>query len=339
MASIAESRKLGPVLVTGASGCVGPRVVQALHSAGYGVRIFSLDAPPSALIPPCVEVGTGDITDEAAVRAVMAGAQAVIHMAALLHQVHPGSSMDSEYRRINVGGTATVVRAALDYPVRRIVFFSTISVYGPWGGRVLSEDSVPQPDTSYARTKLDAEKIVLEARGPGGEPIGTVLRPGAVYGSRVKGNYRKLVQAIAHGRFIRVSKGRNRRALIYDKDAARAAVLVMQHPRAAGGIFNVSDGQQHSINDIVAAICKALGRPPPRLYVPLGPARWMAGILDRTAGLLGRSLSLAASLKKYTEDVAIDSARIQRELGFAAQFSLEDGWREAIEEMRRAGDL
>ena len=70
-------------------------------------------------------------------------------------------------------------------------------MYGPSDGRVLNEMSPTHPDTFYAQTKRAAEQIVLNARGADGQPLGTVLRLGAVYGSRIKGNYERLTRALA----------------------------------------------------------------------------------------------------------------------------------------------
>jgi UDP-glucose 4-epimerase len=81
--------------------------------------------------------------------------------------------------------------------VKRIIFFSTIAVYGQSNAQILNEDSLPHPDTFYAKTKLAAEQIVHNTRTSNGKPIGTVLRFGAIYGSRIKGNYQRLVQALA----------------------------------------------------------------------------------------------------------------------------------------------
>jgi len=227
--------KLGDrVLVTGATGALGPRVVAALHAAGYRIRTLSIDAPQPAMLPEDVEVQIGDITDPQMVQAAMQGCNTVVHMAALLHIVNPPSALRSKYEQINVGGTATVVEAAMQAGVERLVFFSTIAVYGDTGGQIVDEETPPHPDTFYAQTKLDAEKIVLQTRGQDGQPLGVVLRLGAVYGSRIKGNYQQLVHALARGRFIPVGDGSNRRTLVYDKDVARAVVLAMQH-RASGG--------------------------------------------------------------------------------------------------------
>ena len=118
-------------------------------------------------------------------------------MAALLHTVNPPPELREKYERVNIGGTATVVEAAIKAGVKRVVLFSTIAVYGPSDGRVLNEMSPTHPDTFYAQTKRAAEQIVLNARGADGQPLGTVLRLGAVYGSRIKGNYERLTRALA----------------------------------------------------------------------------------------------------------------------------------------------
>ncbi len=163
---------------------------------------------------------------------------------------------------------------------------------GPSDGRVLNELSPTHPDTFYAQTKCAAEQIVLNARGADGQPLGTVLRLGAVYGSRIKGNYERLTRALGgnlgtrsgsfdrlrmsgklsyvpHFPFIPIGNGLNRRTLVYNRDIGRAAVLAVSHPAAAGWVFNVTDGGFHNMNEIIESICSALGRKPPRFSLPV----------------------------------------------------------------------
>jgi UDP-glucose 4-epimerase len=149
-----------------------------------------------------------------------------------------------------------------------------------------------------------------------------------------------LLPALARGRFIPIGHGGNRRTLIYDRDVARAAVLAVQHTAAAGKIYNVSDGQFHTLNDIIGTMCEALGRTPPRISFPIGPVRWIVGILEDAGRMIGYQSPIGrATINKYTEDIAVDSTRIQSELGFKSQFDLESGWRETVQEMRRTGEL
>lgn len=332
--------RLPLVLVTGATGAIGPLVVNAFHAAGHSIRTLSIDPPSIKAWPDDVETRFGDITNSPIVRAAMRDVDTVIHLAALLHIVNPQRVLLEKYERINVGGTATVVAAAVHASVRRIVFFSTIAVYGKSSGLILTEDAPVQPDSFYASTKLEAEKIVLAAKGSDGENIGSILRLAAVYGSRIKGNYRNLVQSLATGRFIPIGKGSNRRTLVYDKDVAHAAVLAAGNDAAAGKIYNVSDGDFHSVSEIIGAICDALGRKFPGFEIPVLPVRWGAGLMEATMGLLGRQSPVTReNIDKYTEDIAVDSHRIRDELGFRPQYDLATGWQETIQEMRRIGEL
>ena len=328
------------ILATGATGAVGPRVVSALRDAGHRVLVLAMDAPTPGLLPEDVESRLGDITDSAVVAASMSGIDVVVHLAALLHIVHYAPALREKYERINVGGTATVVDAAVKAGVQRVILASTIAVYGPSDGKILDEDSNANPGTIYAKTKLAAEKYVMKARGADGQPVGTVLRFSAVYGSRIKGNYHRLVLALARGRFVGFGDGSNRRTLIYDKDLAQAVVLAVSHHAAAGQIFNVTDGRFHTLKEIIAAMSLALGRIPPRYSLPSKPVRWAAGLLEDAAKVLGRQSPIGrATIDKYIEDSAVSGEKIGRLLGFVPHYDLASGWRETVEDMRHAGEL
>jgi nucleoside-diphosphate-sugar epimerase len=324
------------VLLTGATGALGPSVADAYRAAGYTVRTLSMDTPDASTLPQGTDVRVGDVCDHQAVRSAMAGVEVVVHLAALLHRFDEAAP-GPEYERVNVGGTEKVVRAALVEGVRRLVFFSTIAVYGPSSGELIDENTPPCPETPYGRTKLAAEQIVLAATS-GGQPIGTVLRAAAAYGARVKGNYRRLAVAIARRRFISLGPCLNRRTLVHDRDLARAAVLAAEHPAAVGAVFNVSDGQIHTLAEIIAAICRALGRRRPRMHVPLAAARVAVDVFERAACVVGYRPPLTrALLEKYTEDIAVDATLIGRILGFAPAVDLEAGWRETIASLRDTG--
>jgi nucleoside-diphosphate-sugar epimerase len=326
----------GIVLVTGATGAIGPRVVHALHQAGCQIHTFSVDAPKEDMFSQKVEVLLGDVTDRVAVQSAMRGVDAVVHMAALLHIHNSPPEMREKFERVNVGGTAMVVEAAIRAGVKRVVLFSTIAVYGASDGCVLNEMSPTHPDTFYAQTKRAAEQIVLNARGTDGQPLGTVLRLGAVYGSRIRGNYKQLIHSLARNRFIPLGNGLNRRTLVYDKDVGRAAVLAVSHPAAAGRVFNVTDGGIHTLNEIIESICSALGRKLPRLSLPVRPTRALVGIVETVSRSIGfKPPAIRAMIEKYTEDIAVDGSLIQKELDFVPQYDLKTGWEETIREMRK----
>jgi nucleoside-diphosphate-sugar epimerase len=339
-AVIAKSNGLSHVLITGATGAVGPSVVQAFYAKGYLVRTLSIDPPPRGLWPDDVEVLIGDVTDRATVEAAMKGVDFVVHLAALLHIVNPHPELQKDYERINVGGTTTVVESALKGDIKRLVFLSTISVYGPSEGAILTEDSPTRPLTFYAQSKSAAESIVISARRADGAALGTVLRLGAVYGARIKGNYKRLVHALNRGRFILPGSGLNRRTLIYDKDVSRAILLATEHDMAAGRIFNVTDGQFHTVNDITLAIRHALGRNYPTLYLPTRPVRWIVAFTEKFFGFIGLHPPIThEAINTFLEDIAVDGRRFHDMLGFYPRYNLQKGWKDAVSEMRKSGDL
>ncbi len=328
------------VLITGGTGAIGPQVVIALSQAGFHVRIFSINTPSMGMFPQGTDILTGDVTNRAAVQSAMEGVNAVVHLAALLHIVNPPPELREKYEHVNIDGTKTVVEASLNAGVRRVVLFSTIAVYGNADGKVLNETSPTRPETDYARTKLVAEQIVLNAKGPDGKPLGVVLRLGAVYGSRIKGNYERLIRALARNRFIPVGRGLNRRTLIYEKDVGRAAALAVSHPSATGRVFNVTDGKFHTLNEIIESICSAMGRKPPRWFLPVGPTRSLIGLIEKGSRALRlKPLVTRGMIDKYTEDIAVEGRLIQNELGFVPRYELETGWGETIEEMRKGGGI
>jgi nucleoside-diphosphate-sugar epimerase len=317
-------------LVTGATGALGPVLVRALLTGGWNVRAAARTWPPDGL-PGDVEGLAAEIDDPEAMARAAAGVDAVFHLAALLHVSDPAASLRAEYERVNVRGTDVVLRAALDAGVSRFVFISTIAVYGPTPGRIADESSPTVAESAYAATKLEAERLVLAARAPAsGRPAGCVLRMAAVYGRRMKGNYRRLASAMERGRFVPVGDGLNRRTLIHEEDAAAAAVLAATHEAAPGRIYNVTDGGIHTLRDVLDAIGAASGHPPSRAAVPLAWARAGVRIADGLLRVAGRPARFARQLDKYVEDVAVSGARFQRELGFAPRHDLRSGWREAL---------
>jgi nucleoside-diphosphate-sugar epimerase len=325
------------LLVTGATGAIGPAVVRASLAAGHDVRaLVRGDAPADAL--PGVEWCKGDLLEPASLVAAVRQVDAVVHLAALLHITNPPPALQREYERVNVDGTAHLLAAARAAGVPRFVLASTTAVYGDTHGQVADEGTAPRPDTWYAASKLRAEQLVLDAVG-GSRPEGVVLRFSAAYGPRVKGNYRRLVIALARRRFVGVGAGSNRRSLIHEDDVGAAVMRAATHDTGGGRLYNVADGSPHRVRDIIEAISRALGRPAPRFSVPAPVARTAARAVDAASTLLGRPLGLAGALQKYLEDSAVDATRIRTELGFEPRVTLERGWALTIAAMREAGDL
>lgn len=325
-------------LVTGATGAVGPSVVRELVEAGHTVSVLCRSEPQKGLFAENVRVFKGDVTDSEAVEAAVRGQNVVVHLASLLHVNRPSAAEEAEIERVNIVGTRNVVAAAEGSRVERLVFISTIAVYGYARGGTLDEKSSPQPDTIYGRTKLAAEAIALQGRNFRGEPLSCVLRLSAVYGARVKGNYRTLLAALARGRFVPIGDGRNKRTLVHCDDVALAVLAASSSPDAGGEIFNVTDGSNHELQEIISVMCKALGRSEPRLQLPVWLVRSGAQVVDRAALLAGKRLNISAAIEKYIEEVVVRGDKIST-IGFTPRLDLESGWRLTVRELRDLGQL
>ncbi len=325
----------GRVLITGATGVVGPAVVDAFSAAGWAVRAFVRVSPavPPWSAPASLEVGSLD--DAASLERAMQDVQVVIHLAGKLHVDASTRSDLAAFRAVNVDGTRQVVAAARRGGAR-VILASTIAVYGPTHGRDVDEQSRPLPETPYARSKLDAETLALDESNGSGR--GIVLRLAAVYGPRMKGNYLRLVRALARPWFLAIGSGNNRRSLIHEEDVARAFLAAASRPELGGRVFNVTDGGVHRMRDIVAAISAALGRRAPRFALPAAPVRFACRTADAAARLAGRRAPVTPdAIDKWLEDLAVFSTRARSELGFVPAVSLVDGWRRTVEALRHTG--
>jgi len=321
------------VLVTGATGAIGPLLVSHLLDNGHQVRVLLRQKSLPHRISKNVDIAQGDVRDPASLGDALAHAEVVFHLAAKLHINAPAKHLYNEYYQINVAGSANVAKAAVEKGVKRMVHFSTINVYGPSkpSSGLFDENTPFNPQSIYAQTKIEAEQAVLDILGNRPSSSAVILRLAAVYGPRMQGNYKALVKALKYRAFWPIGSGENRRTLIYVDDLMRGVHLAAFHPNAQGNIYNLTDGRIHSLNQIIEAIACAMGRQAPRFHIPEGPALFLSGSADKALACLGKPRARFSTLvQKLLEDVAVDGNKICRELGFTPCVSLKQGWQKAV---------
>ena len=327
------SNKKIKILVTGATGVIGSSLVNFLLKNGYQVQVLIRNKDISNIFDEPIQIIIGDITDKNALLEATNGVDWVFHLAAKLHINNPSPEILSEYERINVEGTRLLVKSSIDNGIKRIIFFSTINVYGPSKkGIIFSENSNLNPISLYAKTKLKGEQIVLNARGKQNDkPIGVVLRCAAVYGPGMKGNYKSLLKALKLGLFLPVGDGKNRRTLVYIKDVLNAALIAAKHPNAPGCIYNITDGNIYTFNHIIKIICNALGKSIPRYHLSINHIRFLTKIIEKCFKLINKNAPINQLLiDKLIEDVAVSGDKIKHELGFKPRYDLKTGWEDTI---------
>ncbi|MBF0241432.1 MAG: NAD-dependent epimerase/dehydratase family protein [Desulfamplus sp.] len=315
-------------LVTGATGKIGRLLVPELLRQNFRVRLFL--RKKSTISSPNLDIFYGDITDYQSVAAAVSGVDYIFHLAALLHISNPKASMYGKFYAVNVVGTKNIVDAAICAGVKRVILFSTISVYGvtpsnsyEYVNKVFSESSPANPLTIYAKTKLLAEQYQASCV--------TVLRLASVYGTQVTGNYLRLIEAVKRGFFIiPVDKNGSsvNRTLIHENDVVAGAIYVATHPQAAGKIYNLTDGYVHSLEDIIRAIANGLPLDIKILKISKEPLKIIVDFLQKYRG--NNIEKIAFYIDKLMENIAVDGQKIQKELGFKPKYNLQNGWYHAL---------
>ncbi|MBF9129532.1 NAD-dependent epimerase/dehydratase family protein [Plantactinospora sp. S1510] len=273
------------ILVTGASGMLGGAVATALTLRGDRVRV--LQRRPASL--PGVEEQRGDITDPAAVSVAVDGVDAVVHLAAKVSMTGPWS----QFQRINIGGTATLLDAARDAGVTRFVQVSSPSVAHHGAGLVGVGADPADPDRArgnYARSKASAELLALAADSAGFAAV--AVRPHLVWGPGDTQLVARIVERARSGRLALVGRGTALIDTTYVGNAAEAIVAALD--RAAeidvhGRAFVVSNGEPRMVAELVDRICAAAGVTPPRLRVPVAVAKAGGSVVERLWSSLGRT--------------------------------------------------
>jgi nucleoside-diphosphate-sugar epimerase len=227
------------------------------------------------------------------------------------------------HHQTTVVGTQALLDASAAAGVRHFVFLSSVKAMGEGGDHCLDEDALPHPTTFYGRAKRNAELAVLEAGEKHGMQV-VVLRLPLVYGAGVKGNLRRMIEAVDRGRFPPIPEVGNKRSMVDVRDVVQALLLAAENVKANGQVYIVTDGYMYSTRQIYEWINAALGRPAPHWSVPLGLLRTAAKLGD-VAGRLGLPAPINSdALEKLLGSACYSSGKIQRDLGFRAAHYLRD---------------
>jgi nucleoside-diphosphate-sugar epimerase len=230
-------------LVSGGSGFVGRFIVENLLGEGMTVRIAGRARPVGKFFSQAVEFVPQALDPESDFSVAFSGVDFFVHAAFdhLPGRYRGGEDGDPEaFRRCNHLGTVAFFRAAKAAGVRRAMFLSSRAVYGAQKpGTVLTERTVPHPDTLYGEVKLAAERDILAMAGESFEPC--VLRITGVYGPAGQGRRHKwadLFDDWRAGREIAPRAGTE----VHGEDVAAAVSLMFSTPAPVSGeVFNVSD--------------------------------------------------------------------------------------------------
>ena len=311
------------ILVTGAHGFVGSALVRRLTTeSGHAVigAVRSLEhgaAPVGAKHDVALRwVELGDLAGAALAPDVFADIDVIVHCAARVHVMHE-VNVDplAAFRAVNVNGTLKLAQAAALAGVKRFVFLSSVKVHGEstTGTRPLTAEAPLCPADAYARSKLEAEKALLKLAAETGLEV-VIVRSPLVYGPGVKANFRSMMVWLDRGVPLPLGAIRNRRSLVALDNLVDLLTVCLDHPRAAGQAFLVSDGEDLSTTELLRRLGVALGKPARLVPVPavlLSSAGALLGkraVTERLCGSLQLDIVKTRSLLGWSPPVSVDRA-------------------------------
>lgn len=315
------------ITVIGGSGFIGTHLVAALRDAGHAVSI--VDKLPSARFPTLVRIG--DVRDADAMHAALADCDCAIDLAAEHRDdVRPPSLYDE----VNVGGARNIVAAARAHGVRRLVFVSSVAVYGL--DQPLVDESAPlRPASPYGRSKVaaEAEYRAWAATAPGTHSL-LVLRPCVVFGEGNRGNVHTLIDHLQRRRFVMVGRGDNRKSMAYVGNLV-AFLCSQLEPDPGVRTLNYADKPDLRTDDLVERIRALLPNAapaPPR--VPYALALAGGFVFDALTALRGKPSAIgSARIRRFRADTTVSTHALQQ-LGFRPPWTLDEGLQRMIASMR-----
>jgi len=239
------------------------------------------------------ETVVGEIGPDTDWSGLLAGHDAVIHLAARVHVMNDTSADPlEEFRRVNSLGTSTLARAASAQSVGRFIFLSSIKVNGEATyGVAFTASDAPNPSDPYGISKSEAE-IALRAIEieTGLETV--IVRTPLVYGPRVGGNFVRLLRIAQKGLPLPLGSFRNTRTMSSVWNLCDLLERASVDPAATGATVISADDFSPSTSELVAALSVAMGRKsrvfrfPPRLVELAGRAIGASATVDRLTGSL-----------------------------------------------------
>ncbi len=299
------------VLVTGATGFVGRRLVDYLLTEGAGVRILRQGPLP---VPErwqgAVDIRDGDLTQFNTLKGIAAGIETVYHLAGEIRVAHL-------FDAVNRAGTKNLLRRCQSEGVRRFLYFSSVGVIGSSGKNVRVDETTPSyPRGAYERSKYAGERAALSYHQSGAMSV-SVLRPSIIFGEGKDprtDRFYLLLRMIDRGRFVLLGQ-KYVSSYVYVGDVVAAAVIVANHRQTGGQVYIINEPVP--LAEFIGSISEILGR----RKVPVLPPE-IGGILAMALNLTGRFSSL------YSRTVfSMDKLS---GLGFRLPFGYRQGLRQTI---------
>ncbi len=308
------------ICITGASGFVGRALCLHLDSVS-GIQIIEIyrNALPD-YADPDHSVVIQSIDKDTDWSNALAGADAVIHMAARVHVMKDTcESPIDEYRKVNVDGTINLARQAIKFGVRRFIYLSSIKVNGEetYPGTPFRENNpITPPLDPYALSKYEAEQGLLEIATNSKLEV-VIIRPPLVYGPGVKANFLSALSWVYRKVPLPLGAVKNKRSLVSINNLLDFIKVCLKHPSAANEVFFVSDGLDVSTSQMLKKMAVALNIRERLIPVPVS-------LLKVSTSLFGKQ----SVVDKLTSSLQVDITKANQLLDWNPPQSMDEALRD-----------
>ena len=311
------------VSVLGGAGFIGTALCRRLFSEGVDFQI--IDLKPSRSFPDRSIVA--DIRDSNALHTHMDG-DVIVNLVA----VHRDDVTDSRaYYDTNVDGTGVVCKVAEEKGINRIVFTSSVAVYGfaPVG---TGEDGKIAPFNDYGKSKYQGEEVLRAWRNRSPANRGLVIvRPTVVFGEGNRGNVYNLLNQIARGQFVMIGSGKNRKSMAYVENVAAFLQQAIES-KCNDGMFNYVDTPDMDMNTLVSQVRhKLFGKSGVGIRLPYPVGITIGKVADVITRYSRKKLPVSSiRVRKFCGDTAFSSAKGTLD-NFVPPFALQQGLDRTLE--------
>ena len=308
------------IFITGVTGFIGQALCQRMLTQGWQVKGAVRSSNQLNKLPSGVDVfQIESIEPDTDWAKALVGINTVVHLAARVHVMNNSAAdLFSEYCKVTVSGSESFAQTAATCGVKRFIFMSTVKVNGEESAKAYKETDKPAPGDPYAISKLQAEQRLREIATESGMEL-VILRPPLVYGPGVKASFLRLLKILDRGIPLPFANVNNDRSLIYLENLLDVIVTCINHPKAAGQTFLVSDGKDLSTPELIRLIAETMGRKARLFSFPPGMLKTMGKITGRSS-----------EIDRLIGSLCVDSSKIRTMLGWKPPYSPEEGIRETV---------
>ena len=311
------------ITLIGASGFVGTRLIELLKQNNYFLQ--KVDKKQSRFHSEITVIA--DVLDKNNLVTLLDNTDVVILLAA---EHRDDVTPTSLYYDVNVGGMRNTLEAMEANGVKRIIFTSSVAVYG-LNKNNPTETYPADPFNHYGKSKWEAEKVLQEWYKVHPDWNINVIRPTVIFGERNRGNVYNLLKQISSGRFLMVGKGNNKKSMAYVGNIVAFIKFLIENKTTGYEVYNYIDKPDFTMNELVDHVSKVLNKHIPSVHYPLWLGMLGGFCFDVLAFITRRKLTISSvRVKKFCATTQFDATKVQN-TDFRAPYTLAEGLARTLE--------